>query len=477
MLTRVWKRIVGRVPASRAACTLVAVMVCVPAVSAQITPVDEPTYVAVRAETATVEPIEGGELYDIAQLRQGTVLRVLGFGKKWVRVEYLPGWPAYVPADEVQVAADGTAVTLIQDSKLDAFNREGGRSGHYWDLLDTALPAGTQLPVQRTVTGEAGSIFGYVVDAPKGAYGYIAIDAVRPARASEIRAFELEHGTASTTPAQTPGAEPPATQDQTATPISSQDNAEQTGSQTTAIDQPTRGRAQDPTPAPRPVRTADPSGVTGTVQALAQMYERVQAQDVMQAEFGAAIAEFRRTIDSLDNTRAGAAVRSFLQDRLDVLETRATLQETLLAAEQRKRSIQESAQRTADLDRTARARQGYSLVGRLMASTVYDGKRGLPLMFKVESPGATGRTLGYVVATEDVQVQRYLGSLVGVVGNTRYDESLNLHVVAAERIDTLVAPGSATNSRDTPNPSPADRPAEDVEITEVDVTEVDPSAP
>lgn len=79
----------------------------------------------------------------------------------------------------------------------------------------------------------------------------------------------------------------------------------------------------------------------------------------------------------------------------------------------------------------------YDAVGRLLASSVYDGKT-LPRMYRLTDP-ATGRAVAYIRADGPVSTVGHLGRLVGVVGKAAYDPNLKLKVITVKRIDTLEA--------------------------------------
>lgn len=78
----------------------------------------------------------------------------------------------------------------------------------------------------------------------------------------------------------------------------------------------------------------------------------------------------------------------------------------------------------------------YDAVGKLLASSVYDG-RNLPRMYRLVDP-ASGRTIAYVQPGGPVNA-RLLGKVVGVVGQSDYDPALKLQVIEVEQINPLEA--------------------------------------
>ncbi|MFB0985939.1 MAG: hypothetical protein QMB94_06530 [Phycisphaerales bacterium] len=87
------------------------------------------------------------------------------------------------------------------------------------------------------------------------------------------------------------------------------------------------------------------------------------------------------------------------------------------------------------------ARADYTMVGRLNASRVYDGKR-LPLLYRLQDP-VGGRTLGYVKPTKGVDLTPGLGRMVGLVGTKSYDAGYRLMIVTPRRFDIFIAENEA----------------------------------
>lgn len=77
----------------------------------------------------------------------------------------------------------------------------------------------------------------------------------------------------------------------------------------------------------------------------------------------------------------------------------------------------------------------YEAVGQLLASTVYDGDAS-PRLFRI-ADSVDQRTIAYVQAGPKVDIQPYLGRIVGVKGEVKYDPALRLRVITADKIDIL----------------------------------------
>ncbi|MEX0654011.1 MAG: hypothetical protein WD534_07160 [Phycisphaeraceae bacterium] len=128
--------------------------------------------------------------------------------------------------------------------------------------------------------------------------------------------------------------------------------------------------------------------------------------------------------------------RRIIAHRLATMERNQRLASTLVRlAELREQSEQtdrELEQRQQERD--AR-RPDYDAVGELLASTVYDG-RSLPRLYRLVDP-TTGRTIGYVEPSDEIQPRHMLGRVVGIVGDRQLDPGLRLRVFNLRRIDVL----------------------------------------
>jgi hypothetical protein len=82
-----------------------------------------------------------------------------------------------------------------------------------------------------------------------------------------------------------------------------------------------------------------------------------------------------------------------------------------------------------------RTRQPWDAVGRLNASSIYNGER-LPLLYRLQDQG-TGQTIAYILPTPEFDLPSMLGLLIGVKGPMRYDESLRLNTILPAQIGPL----------------------------------------
>ena len=77
----------------------------------------------------------------------------------------------------------------------------------------------------------------------------------------------------------------------------------------------------------------------------------------------------------------------------------------------------------------------YSARGRLLASSVYNGKS-LPLLFRVVVP-STNRIITYIRLHPKIDPSSYVGKYVGIVGTPQHDKMLRINVIDAQHIDVI----------------------------------------
>lgn len=393
-------------------------------------------YMTITADEALVRCAAGTYYYPITRLTRGETVAVLGTDGDWVRVEYPEGSRAFISADVAERGDDG--VRVVEPTRLKAANLNYGFRGSWKAVFDEPLPAGTTLKLVEPVVDEDGMTRAFLVEAPSDATGFIMLSSMRMSTPEEIAQFK-----ASLIPESKPDTQVAEAPEQTPKIIAvPTDDA-----QADALEGPSALETETHTPIEQPVIIAQTpieeqvgptSREVASPAALESAFETVFRQDVIEAEYDELIAEFNRAIETVDvSTDDGRQLRRRLQQRVDVLALKRDLQVEQRALAEATRQIDQEAAalagRVAELSQT----HAYSIVGRLVPSTVYDGKR-LPRMYRIQSVGqAVPRTLGYVRPEQAEDVTSMLGEVVGVVGDARLDRSLKLRVVRPERIDVL----------------------------------------
>lgn len=418
-----------------------------------------PFYVVVERDGTPLQCRIGSASYPVKTLSASQVLKVDGQSTSMYRVEYVAGMNAFVKIDEVSLEDGGKTAKLTKPSRLMAANSEGGVS--WWYLLDKELDAGQTFGVQKTVKGPDGKDAGYLVPAPAGSRAYIRRDAVRAATQAEVDTFlgkKTEETPApaapETKPVVTPPAEPPAVLPATGPGVTTIP-VKPAPAPETAPSEPAKPEVA-PVEAPKPEATTPPettptppAAAPGKLKAidaetLGSIYGEALRTPLEQVELDAVIAEFQRTIESLTAVEGTERLRRQLESRVQVLKMRALLQASLRETSASSGTLKAQVDQTkSELDRLEKQRQ-YTVVGRLVASSVYDGRR-LPLMYRVLSPEPTStRTLAYVAPDGKLDLSEKVGKIVGVRGDSRLDESLRVNIVAPTSVDVLIAVPSAS---------------------------------
>lgn len=441
----------------------------------------EPYFVVVTNDGVHMKCSDANIYYPVRILKNGDVLKVDGEGGAWLRASYLPGTRAYVKADEVSFDEASKTAKLTRPSKLMAVDARGNPP--WWGLLDSDLPTGTTFPGAEPVKSAAGVVEGYLVPAPEAARGYVRAEATRRATEAEAKAFlpvssdpapgsstpaaAATPASAPTEPAQAPaGVAPTTTASQpttapaptpTPTPTTTAAGTPSAAPASAASGQPagTTPPAQPPQtfqPAPTPATPPTPARPAPTpapeapkvtspiedLQTLRTLFNNVMQGGENEAEIQTVISEFNRTMGKLGSTEVDNRLRTALSDRVGALRMRQELIDLKRQAAQNDSIVVEKTRQVRMAIDEAQRQAIYSIVGRMLPSTVYDGRRGLPLMYRIESPDSSiTRTLGYVVPREGVDLLTKTGKVVGIVGESKFDPALGVNIVAPRRVDVL----------------------------------------
>lgn len=411
----------------------------------------EPYHVVVSAENVNLRCGAGSVWYAVVSLSPGDVLKVDGVDAGWLRVTYPSGVLAVVKASEATLDEKRGSVKLTAPSRLLASNPRGGVFESWQTLLEKELPSGTELTYFETLKDASGGVSGYRVVAPEGAKGFVSERFVRAATDVEVASVKgaqapppvavassqpatseaasgaTEQPAASAAPAgtqTTSGGESPATTEPAATTAAGSAPAESTP--VVAVEP----AAVEPPPAP-----PAPSGPS--LKNLDSAYDALKGVPTEDAEIEPLIAEYQRFLSTLPQTQANSGRRAYAQAKIDLLRARGELQSAIRAAAEVEQNARRGSSSIEELRAALAAKPRYTVVGRLSASTVYDGTR-LPLMYRILSiENFPGRTLAYITPAEGVELTTKIGSLVGVVGDGNVDAALGVPVLAPKRVDFL----------------------------------------
>ena len=431
-----------------------------------------PYSVVTTANDAQLRCGDSGTYYVVASLKSGTVLTVDGQSSGFLRVAYPAGSRALVPADEGNPDPTGKVFKLSKPSRLKAANAAIARNS--WNaLLAADLNPGTELALLDTIKNDDGKATYYAVTPPADARAFISASLVRKATPEEIAATAAPTTPAPTTPAPTtpkitiapaPGSGPantvqltpsPAPQpNPTPAPTDSTSKPAMPGvggkigeppvppspvepSTVIVPSTPAPTPAAPPTdaPAPAPAKIEPPKPSQSEV--LIKLFERVQKQPLAEAELEGAISQFESYIGTLGNSDADRRLARGMGRYVDALKLRAEIRDAQRAnALADKELAARQAETNAKLTELQKQRY-YSVIGRLMSSTIYDGVR-QPLMFRIVSPEpGFMRTLGYIVPDKRFDLTSKIGLVVGIDGDSKRDEALKANVITPRHIDIV----------------------------------------
>ncbi|MEC9373836.1 MAG: hypothetical protein VYC34_08330, partial [Planctomycetota bacterium] len=424
--------------------------------------------------------------YPVGELDSGEVLFADERADTMFRVRYPEGTPALVEVEDVDYSAATGKVKLRNASRLLAHNVSDTAPQSWKSLLSTPLPAGTELTVQKEVRNSDGRVTGYLVDAPKGARGYVDAQFVREATEQETRAYRVARGEiAATTERETAAADAASNQaaegsQQTevaqATPAEGDDESVETvAASQERTPRSTQGdggmaaqnRGQGTTGAMTPSETqvaqasdGDAPATDGaggadasqeeaaaedrpapTLAELDASFEEVMKAPVEDAEVMPLIGEYEAMLSATPDTEFDQSMRKYLRGKIELLRIRKELQDSM----RRLASLEDRAQQTSEEIRTSvrglDRRHEFLAVGRLTTSSLYNGRR-LPLMYRLVSMGPEGqRTVAYLAPSDEVDLSGRLGQVVGVTGSRIADSNLRLNVIRPTQLHTLaIAP-------------------------------------
>ncbi len=387
--------------------------------------------------------------YRVGELNKGQLVQVDEVIAGWNKIVPPEGFYSYISKAFVDAKGDGSTGVVNSDrSKVYAAD-VNGPAGSY--RVQAILNSGDGVQI----VAEEGSH--YKIAAPSSAYVYLPPGSVRRALAMETApAQPAEPESARAEPVQQPKPEvkpeptpEPQPEPAVVTPVEPEPTPQpvvEAPAETQPA--PTIIELNPPAPAePQPVADSnsekalnDLLGSEPKADAPVTIAEGAGLDDLeksFRATKGLPVEEkpLAEMIAGYEALRAGGELSPanavLVKNRLIVLRHEQNIAEGLAVIAKASEPQPEPAPEDSDKPVT------YDAVGRLLASSVYDGKT-LPRMFRLTDP-ATGRAVAYIRADGPVSTIGHLGKLVGVVGKAAYDPDLKLKVITVKRIDALQA--------------------------------------
>ena len=345
--------------------------------------------------------------YPFGKVSRTDVVRVVEENFGWSRVKTegptFADFTGFVPADDrVQLSADGGSITITTQTELRAPNVTTDSSPESsWKQIGV-IEAGTTLSALNRVDGERGSV--WRVKLPDTADGWINSSFLRRATPQEAEAFNTTKVAAATS---TDGS----LADEVSEPGAAVEVAVVVG------------------PSPKELAAKVRRELFADLEAT---WLKVKSESIPDAELGAIFAAY--TALAADPA-CEAGMKARCNSRIEQLLVQQEVQAKMLELSNAKARLNIERDDIASVTRAVEARSDYTAIGVLNASSVYDGTK-LPLLYKLQDP-STGQTVAYIAPDETFLLATMLGTLIGVRGESCFDDALGLDTISPTTIDHL----------------------------------------
>ena len=421
-----------------------------------------PFETTIAAESALVRAAPSAESgYPFGSLSKGMSVKVVEEQVGWVAVQTsgatFDGWFGFVQAGPgITVSADGKSIKVSSRAQISAPNAESNwNPDSSWKAIGF-LVAGDEATVLGEVKGQRDTFYKVALDSK--CVGWINASAIVPLSTPASATTGTQAGDAPKIAETKPTDEPPVqvgekvgvTADSNRNPVDP--DPSQDGATPDAM-----------TPEANTTPANKTAGKTGTdtrdqvvekvrrtrFKDIDAVWQRVAKEPVETAELSQLRERFLALAEdaATPRTEALAATR-----RAEQIAVRIDVQDGLLEIARLRQKANADISGVADLELAMKTRQPWDAVGRINASSVYNGDR-LPLLFRLQDQG-TGQTIAYILPTPEFDLPSMLGLLIGVKGPIRYDESLRLNTIAPTQIGPLsskdINPMGASPSASTP---------------------------
>ncbi|MDZ4755538.1 MAG: hypothetical protein SGJ11_13705 [Phycisphaerae bacterium] len=429
-----------------------------------------PFWAAVRGDNVMIRSGPSVQShYVMGRLQAGQNVKVLSVDHGWAKIAAVgpvfQNVTGFVKQDDAVVYDKASKKLAVRSaSKLFATNvdAESDPAKSWRQLLDLAQGDSLTVTEERT----SGSDTYYAVRLPTKSEVWVNNQFLAPLTQEEADAIEasLRGGPAVPPPMVVTPTTPPATNPPAIAPPPSTDPA--TGAaptppqQPAAADEPEVDSAADEASRLAAERQAERDAAAEAAQQrrlateaqlatyadLEGKWTRVRNEPQESAELDALRGRY---LALSEDPTTPSSTRALATSRAQQIAMRIEVQQHLLDLAAMRAKKNERREGVAQLDIALWNRKDYDAVGRLNASTVYDGDR-LPLLYKLADP-TTGHTLSYVLPGPTTKPSEALGLIVGIKGLRRYDETLRVNVISPEVIVVLdTAATSVMNPSATP---------------------------
>jgi hypothetical protein len=419
--------------------------------------------------------------YPFAKVNAGDLVKVTGEKFDWARVvtlgpafQYGFGYVKYSKGDagRFRLAPDGRSGVTLGKTDIIAPNLESKDSkNNYKDSWKAIarLEANQTLRVLETIETDRDTI--HKVALPEAASGWVSKAYLEQASESQIAQWNssLTQKSADSKPAEravanTPkidqstaigsGVKPLPTQPQPATPTLetlAQEMASRSPDETMSESLSTSMTHSPEVMAPATTRPEEPK--VPTLDDLENAYKLLQKEPIESAE----VQPLRQLYMDLGaRNPSDARIQRYSKGRAEQLQIWSDLQKKREELQAFRTKARMTASEADAIHKALESSAQYVAVGRVAASTIYDGER-LPKLLRLQD-AATGRTIAYLEPDEKYQMVNLIGNLVGIIGEKNYDEPLRLNIVNPRRVDILTPDEDQQTATAEPMASAAEQP-------------------
>ena len=392
--------------------------------------------------------------YPFTKVNAGDLVKVTGEKFDWARVSaigpafrFSTGYLKYAKGDasRFRLAADGKSGVTLGKTDIVAPNLESkDAKTNYKDSWKAIarLEANQSLQIIETITTDKDTI--HKVALPEAAQGWISKAYLEQATESQTAQWKTsltqkpEERTAAA-PAKTTPQLPDRSSEQAVKPVAAHPApptapaAEVSmASESTSSDEEADSLGQ-PATEQLAVATSKPAEPKlPTLDDLETAYKQLREEEIETAEVGPLRELY---IDLGERNPKDSRVQRYVKGRAEQLLILSDLQKKRTELEAFRTKTKLTAAEADAVHKALESSAMYVAVGRVAASTIYDGER-LPKLLRLQD-AVNGRTIAYIKPDKNYEVVNLIGNLVGIVGEKSYDDVLRLNIVQPKRMDVL----------------------------------------
>jgi hypothetical protein len=393
--------------------------------------------------------------YPFAKVNAGDMVKVSGEKFDWARVSmtgpafrFANGYIKYAKGDasRFRIATDGKSGVTLGKTDIVAPNLESkDLKTNYKDSWKAIarLEANQTLQIIETIETDKDTI--HKVALPEAAQGWISKAYLEQASESQVAQWtasltQRPEDKTATAQAKAVPQLPTRSNDQGVKPIPANQSpqhptmtnpvmseSDMQDAEQVSLSQPAEDQIAVVTATTKPTEPKQP-----TLESLEAAFKELQKESIETAE----VAPLRQLYVELGTRNPNdTRVQRYVKGRAEQLLVWSDLQKRRMELSAFRNKTKLTAAETEAVHKALESSAAYIAVGRIAASTIYDGER-LPKLLRIQE-AANGRTIAYLKPDSKYEVVNLIGNLVGIVGEKTYDEVLHLNIIQPKKIDLL----------------------------------------